>query len=85
MFSANLTRFHGVFAPNSHDRARIIKRLDKTKPSEKEVQTESERRAAMTWAQRLKRAFNIDIKICEVCGGKTRVIACIMDHLATGI
>lgn len=23
----------------------------------------------MTWAQRLKRVFNIDVKICRVCGG----------------
>ena len=33
----------------------------------------------MTWAARLKRAFNIDIKICEVCGGAVKVIACIDD------
>jgi hypothetical protein len=33
----------------------------------------------MTWAQRLKRAFNIDITICEACGGKAKVIACIQD------
>jgi hypothetical protein len=33
----------------------------------------------MTWAQCLKRAFNIDIEICEVCQGPARVIACITD------
>jgi hypothetical protein len=33
----------------------------------------------MTWAQRLKRVFNIDVKTCRVCGAAARVIACIED------
>jgi hypothetical protein len=28
----------------------------------------------MTWAQRLKRVFNIDIEVCSLCGGSVRVI-----------
>ena len=39
--------------------------------------TPAERRAAMTWAQRLKRVFSIDVTVCEQCGGAVRVIACI--------
>ena len=78
---ANLTRFHGVFAPNSQYRAEIINRPRDNKASEKEVRTESEKRAAMCWAQRLKRAFDIDIKICEICGGDAKVIACIQDPM----
>lgn len=39
----------------------------------------SQRRAAMAWAQRLKRVFNIDIEICEACGGAVQIIACIED------
>ena len=38
-----------------------------------------ERRAAMSWAQRLKRAFNIDIETRGECGGAVRMIACIED------
>ena len=38
-----------------------------------------ERRAAMTWAQRLKRVFGIDIHTCPACGGAVRIIACIED------
>ena len=34
----------------------------------------------MTWAQRLKRVFNIDIDVCGGCGGSVRVIACIKDQ-----
>ncbi len=33
----------------------------------------------MTWAQRLKRVFNIDIETCGRCGGSVRVIASIKD------
>jgi hypothetical protein len=29
----------------------------------------------MTWAQRLKRVFNIDVEICSRCRGAVKVIA----------
>ena len=38
-----------------------------------------QRHAAMTWAQRLKRVFKLDVETCRVCGGSARVIACIED------
>ena len=31
----------------------------------------------MSWMQRLKRVFHIDIEHCGVCGATLRVIACI--------
>ena len=33
----------------------------------------------MTWAQRLKRVFNIDISVCHQCGSRVKVIACSED------
>jgi len=36
-------------------------------------------RERLSWAQRLKRVFNIDVKTCRACGGAARVIACIED------
>ena len=33
----------------------------------------------MTWAQRLKRVFKLDIETCRHCGGAVKVIACIED------
>ena len=48
--------------------------------SNAEVRAPAERHAAMTWAQRLKRVFNIDIEVCGRCGGSVRVIACIEDQ-----
>jgi hypothetical protein len=75
----NLIRFHGVFAPNSQYRVAVTHKKTANKHSPPEVRTESEKRRAMTWSARLKRAFNIDINKCEVCGGESRVIACIDD------
>jgi hypothetical protein len=36
----------------------------------------------MSWAQRLKRVFNIDIdiEVCDRCGGSVKVVACIEDQ-----
>ena len=76
----NLTRFHGVFAPNSKHRVQVTPaRRGKVKKSRSldEDQTPAECRAAMTWAQRLKRVFAIDIETCGECGGDVRIIACI--------
>jgi hypothetical protein len=59
----NLTRFHGVFAPNSKHRTLVTPaRRGKNRQigDLKDDKTEGERRTAMTWAQRLKRVFNID-------------------------
>ena len=33
----------------------------------------------MSWAQRLKRVFAIEIEKCEKCGGRVKIIACIED------
>jgi hypothetical protein len=33
----------------------------------------------MTWAQRLKRVFHIDIETCSACGGAVKIIASIED------
>jgi len=79
----NLTRFHGVFAPNSKYRKLVTPaRQGKRKKIQSAVvtdQTPAEKRASMTWAQRLKRVFNIDIESCDKCGGDVRIIASIED------
>jgi len=56
-------------------------RRGKGNPSQsKEVKTPEQCHQAMTWAQRLKRVFNIDVSICRKCGCEARVIACIEDQ-----
>ena len=73
-----------LFAPNSAQRARVTpaKRGKGNKPkapAEGQQTTPTARHAAMTWAQRLKRAFDIDVETCRACGGAIKVIACIED------
>jgi len=60
----NLTRFHGVFSPNSRLREYVVPQ----KPVEEQENPKS-KAYSMTWAQRLKRVFAIDIEKCEKCGG----------------
>ena len=57
----NLTRFHGVFAPNSKYRVDVTPaKRGKVKPAQsQEDKTPEQRHQAMTWAQRLKRVFNV--------------------------
>jgi hypothetical protein len=81
---ANLTRYHGLFAPNSRYRAQVTpakrgKGHMRHTPHEADERPPRKRRAPMTWAQRLKRVFNIDVESCRACGGALRVIACIED------
>jgi hypothetical protein len=72
---------HGVFAPNSKYRVDVTptKRGKGCARQENEDKTPEQRHKAMTWAQRLKRVFNIDVSVCPKCGGETKVIASIED------
>ena len=69
----NLTRLHGAFAPNCKHRERIVPRREPDQP------TPGQPLAPMTWTQRLKRVFSIDVETCSKCGATLRVIACTKD------
>ena len=79
----HLTRFHGVFAPNSKHRTMVtgdaIDKQNKLTAIRSPLDGE-ERRGKMSWAMRLKRVFNIDITVCKHCQGPVRIIACIQDR-----
>jgi hypothetical protein len=70
-----------------HDRPSPEKRLSLTAQGkvryESPDQTPAECRASMTWAQRLKRVFNIDIETCREGGGAVKVVARIEDPMVT--
>jgi ribosomal protein S27E len=79
----NLTRYHGVFAPNHRMRAQIV-------PSRRGRDARGECRreegggpisphVSMGWAKRLKRVFGIEIERCDRCGGTVKIIASIED------
>lgn len=80
----NLTRYHGVLAPNYKYRKQIVPQK-KIEPDLKIVETlevTSEKpspKKRMKWAQALKRVFDIDIETCSQCGGKVKIIATIED------
>jgi hypothetical protein len=61
----NVTRFHGVFAPNSKHRIDVTpaKSGKGRARKENEDKTPEQRHRAMTCAQRLKRVFNIDVSV----------------------
>ena len=71
----NLTRYHGVFAPNHRLREQVTPARRGRRDAE--VAEEVAPHVAMTWAQRLKRVFKMDIETCEHCGGAVKVIASI--------
>ena len=83
----NLTRYHGVYAPNHRLRepvtpARRGRRdagpADEAAPARHVSMTPDQVRGRL-WAQRLKRVFKIDTLTCEHCGGALKVIASIED------
>jgi Putative transposase len=73
----NLTRFHGVFAPHHRLRARIVPAARGSHPPLQGAAAAVPPHRAMTWAQRLKRVFGIEIEVCEQCGARVKIIASI--------
>ena len=75
------TRYHGVFAPGSALRAAVTPcgRGQGARPREGAGEGGAPKALRMTWMQRLKRVFAIEIETCQRCGGKLEVIASIED------
>ena len=87
---AHLTRFHGIFAPNADLRVQLTPSGRGRRPAgapadgsaPADDRTPAERRRSMTWAQRLKRVFGIDVSTCVHCGGAVRIVASIEEPKA---
>jgi len=71
----HLIRFHGLFAPNARHRRLVVP----APASEGAERGATPTRAQMTWAQRLRRVFDIDLSRCARCGAPLRVLAVITD------
>jgi hypothetical protein len=81
---ANLTRFHGVFAPGAKLRP-FLRTLTEAEPKEKEAsappeaaakaEAKKERMPRLDWAGLLRRTFVLDVFACAGCGGRRRVLA----------
>jgi len=82
----NLTRYHGVFAPNAKLRAKVTGKATTapppTDPSGTTVQPPATTLKKpplyrIPWALLLMRVFATDVLACMKCGGRRQVIACI--------
>ena len=71
----NLTRYHGVFAPNHRLREQVTPARRGRRGAETANEPAPARHVSMTWAQRLKRVFQIEIETCNYCGGAVKVAA----------
>jgi hypothetical protein len=89
---AHLTRFHGIFAPNASLRAQLTPAGRGRRPTADAAPADgsapaddrspAQRRRSMTWAQRLKRVFNIDVTTCIHSGGAVRSVASVEEPKA---
>ena len=66
------------FRESNARRAEIVNTIDDKKQhtQAEDIKTETKKQVRMTWAQRLRRVFDIDFKVCEACGGAVKIIAC---------
>jgi hypothetical protein len=76
---AHLVRFHGLFAPNARHRRLVVPGPAPAPVSEGAEPGAMPTRARMTWAQGLRRVFDIDISRCVRCGAPLRVLGAITD------
>ncbi len=77
----HLIRFHGVLAPHAALRPQIVpgEPDQATVPSNETGDSPASTRARLSWAQLLKRVFEIDMAHCPQCGGPLTLIAAIED------
>jgi hypothetical protein len=80
----NLTRYHGVFAPNHRLRALIVPSRRGRGGPDAAGQGSAHKHLSMGWARRLKRVFGIEIERCAECGGALKIIASIEDPEVIG-
>lgn len=72
--------YNGVFVFNSKHRIDVTPAKHRTQ-QENGDKTPEQRHQAMTWAQRLKWVFSIDVSTCPQCCGEAKVIASIEGQL----
>jgi len=77
----NLVSYFGVFAPNAALRPDVVpppggegKRLGRPRSS-RGAAGDQKRRKKYSWAELMKRVFEVDVLVCPFCGGKRKLIA----------
>jgi hypothetical protein len=77
----NLTCYRGVFAPNHRLREQVTPARRGRRKAETANEPAPARHVSITWAQRMKRVFKINIETCEHGGGAVKVITGIEDPI----
>jgi hypothetical protein len=72
-------RFHGILAPSATDRERVVPSKLKT-PIQKEMFQPSPKRTTprLSWAELLKRTFQMDMNECAICGGTVKFVKAVI-------
>ncbi len=83
----HLSRFHGVLAPNANWRSQVVPSqaaevVEQGAGGEGDTQEVAAltRKKRLSWAELLKRVFQIDLTECPDCGGEVKLIAVIMER-----
>jgi hypothetical protein len=76
----HMTRYFGVLAPNHKWRSKIVPGPPKTEAAPDAAVASVPKKRRMSWAELLKRVFQIDITTCRDCGGTLRFIAVVMER-----
>jgi hypothetical protein len=81
----HLIRFHGVLAPNAKLRAMVVPQEPEppaaaAQLAECEAHCAHHRPVRLSWAELLKRVFEIDMERCPNCGGELKIIAAILEQ-----
>ncbi len=79
------TRYHGLFAPHSKARSKIVLRAQKQKEETRLTDSPSDglkKQTRMSWAKLLNRVFKVDLTHCRFCRGEIKVVAAIMEKTA---
>jgi hypothetical protein len=76
---ANLVRYHGIFGPAAKWRPLIVPSPAKSEPDDTTCRDaySVSRPRDYSWAELMRRVFEIDVLKCERCGGRSRIIAAI--------
>ena len=74
----HLTRYHGVFAPNHRLRDKIVPKPPELVTTDEKAKPRDPRK--LSWAELLKRVFQLDLTTCPDCGGVLKFIAAITEQ-----
>ena len=78
---AHLIHFHGILAPHSKWRSKVVPNLPDDDNEEKvdDEKSSGKKKANSTWSKLIKRVFSDDPLICPRCASRMKIVSFIMD------